>query len=155
MSDKHKFILDTNVFDYIYDKKIELLNLLAVGEYYTTNIQLSEIKNIPNPERRRGLLALYQELPQSKILLESGVWIDDLQWDDEQPWRDDIGDVVNRLNGNTEGKPWKDSLIGEITKLNNLILVTNDKSLLVRLNSQKINCKSQEEFDQLVEKGVL
>ena len=124
----NKYILDTNIFDYLLDNRIEISNLKNIGEFYSTNVQLSEIKNITNEQRKNELLEIYKHLNPQKLLLRSGIWIDKLYWDDDQIWIDDIQDEAISLLGNSqENKPWRDALIGEIVKFENMILVTNDK----------------------------
>ena len=58
----NKYILDTNIFDYLLDNRIEISNLKNIGEFYSTNVQLSEIKNITNEQRKNELLEIYKHL---------------------------------------------------------------------------------------------
>ena len=130
-----KYFLDTNVFDYLLLNDIDIKRIQSKGEYFTSNIQKSEIKNIKDVERRNNLINLYESLKQEKLLLKSGMWLDDLYWDDEQPWIDEIGKIALELIGNSKNKPWKDALLGEIAKVNNLMIVTNDKNFAKRAKS--------------------
>ena len=130
-----KYFLDTNVFDYLLLNDIDIKRIQSKGEYFTSNIQKSEIKNIKDVERRNNLINLYESLKQEKLLLKSGIWLDDLYWDDEQPWIDEIGKIALELIGNSKNKPWKDALLGEIAKVNNLMIVTNDKNFAKRAKS--------------------
>ena len=141
-----KYFLDTNVFDYLLLNDIDINRIQLKGEYFTSNIQKSEIKNIKDVERRNNLLNLYESLKQEKLLLKSGMWLDDLYWDDEQPWIDEIGKITLELIGNSTNKPWKDALLGEITKVNSLFIVTNDKNFAKRAKSNSINTLSIGEF---------
>ena len=147
---KKSFLLDTNVFDFLLNENIDISVLTDLGEYYTTNVQFSELKNVPDKTLRDKLLRLYSDLPQTKIILESGIWIDDLYWDDDQLWRDEIGQTARDLAGNSENKPWKDALIGEIAKINNLILVTNDSSFRNKAKFIGISVMRIDEFEKLL-----
>lgn len=143
---KKRFILDSLVFDFILDNGIEISKLTDIGEYFTTNVQHSELKNIPDKIKRNKLLKIYFDLPQTKINLESGVWSDVLYWDDDQPWRDEIGQTARELVGNS--KKWRDALIGEIAKINNLILVTDDGRFINKARSTEISIMQLDEFDK-------
>jgi predicted nucleic acid-binding protein len=147
---KKPFLLDTNVFDSLFNKNIDTSVLTDFGEYYTTNVQFSELKNIPDKKLRDNLLKLYSDLPQTKIILESGIWIDDLYWDDDQLWRDEIGQTARDLAGKSDKKPWKDALIGEIAKINNLILVTNDTSFRNKAKVIGISVMLIDEFEKFL-----
>jgi len=90
---------------------------------------LSEIKNIPDTNKRSKLLNLIENLQPNKLNLDSGIWLDDLYWDDSQPWVDETGEAFKALLGNSQNKrPFKDALIGEVAKNHNLLLITNDKN---------------------------
>ena len=141
-----KYFLDTNVFDFIIDNNIDIVALQLRGTFYTSNIQESEIKNTKNIDKLNKLLKAYNSLKQEKLLLSSGIWLDDLYWDDEQPWVDEIGEIAIKLIGNTKKKPWKDALMGEIAKLNNLVLVTNDDKLLKRASLHNIKAITTRQF---------
>lgn len=145
---KKNYLLDTNVFDFILERSIKISKLTEIGEYFTTNVQHSELKNIPDMDKRNKLLKIYSDLPQTKINLESGIWIDDLYWDDNQPWKDEVGQTAQKLVGNSQKKPWKDALIGEIAKINNLILVTNDSTFENKAKTTGIMVIRTQEFEK-------
>jgi predicted nucleic acid-binding protein len=141
-----KYFLDSNVFDFLLDNNINIENLRLQGDYYTSNIQRSEILNTPDLKKRNQLVEIYDSLKQQKLLLKSGIWLDSLRWDDEQPWIDTIGEIPFDLVKNKIKKPLEDALIGEITKVNNLVLVSSDKEFIKRAKSNKINAISTEDF---------
>jgi rRNA-processing protein FCF1 len=123
----NKFILDSNVYDLLLASTVSLDSLLNKGEFYITNVQISEIKNIPNEVHKCRLLKLIKSFNQVQVNLESGVWLDDLYWDDDQIWIDGFSESFKSLLGNSKGvKKYKDALIGEVAKRHSLILVTND-----------------------------
>lgn len=133
-----KYLLDTNCFDYILDNNINVGKLRSKGIFYTSNVQYSELKNIPNQERREALLKIYEKLGQIKLQLKSGIWIDDLYWDDEQIWRDEQTTEFTELQkGNFENS--KDALIGELTAKNDIIIVTSDKKFQNRCRANGID----------------
>jgi hypothetical protein len=78
-----KYILDSNAYDYILDNKIEIEEIKHKGVFFTTNVQRSELINIPNGERRESQLKIYGKIDQVKLDSESGNWIVDLWWHDE------------------------------------------------------------------------
>lgn len=126
------YVLDSNIFDYFLDNIVPTKVIISKGAIYVTNVQLSEISNVPNIKRRQALEKLIEAINPTKMFLESGVWIDELKWDDEQPWKDNISNDCQNLLGDTVNLPWKDALIGEVTKSNNFILVTNDNKFANR-----------------------
>ncbi len=136
-----KFILDTNIFDAILKDHISLELIRKKGEMYVTNAQISELKNTPNQDKRFQLLAIIENLKPIRLNLASGIWMDDFYWDDNQPWIDDISDTCKLLTGNaTNKKRWKDALIGDVAKVNGLVLITNDKKF--RTRAQSVGIKS-------------
>lgn len=141
------YMLDTNVYDYILDNCVDILRIKSKGHLFITDVQISEIRNIKNSERRTSLLNLIESINPSKLIIESGIWIDDLYWDDGQPWIDIINKDCNSLLGNSQrNKPWKDALIGEVSKVKDLILVTNDKDFKNRAISIGIKTCYLDEF---------
>lgn len=63
-----KLMLDTNAFDFIYDNQIDLNELAEKGEFYTSNVQRSELMNIPNDTSRQKLLAIYESLNPKNLI---------------------------------------------------------------------------------------
>ncbi|WP_396270932.1 type II toxin-antitoxin system VapC family toxin [Ideonella sp.] len=136
-----KYIFDSNVYDYLHDKSIATNEIRSIGSIFITNIQLSEVINIPDEQRRRALLATIDRVDPQKLQLLSGVWIDALQWDEEQVWIDDINPACTNLLGNaTKNIPWMDALIGEVALHQGLILVTSDQKFAARAASNGIQC---------------
>jgi len=80
-----RYILDGNVFDQILDQKINIALIKSKGDLYITNVQISELKNIPVDNRRNEMLKILSDLNPIKLNLESGIWLDDIYWDDNQP----------------------------------------------------------------------
>jgi len=61
------FMFDTNIFNRILDKRLELPRSL---KYYVTHLQYDEICNTPQPERRNELLKLFNKVPKELIATE-------------------------------------------------------------------------------------
>jgi predicted nucleic acid-binding protein len=142
-----RYMLDSNIYDHLLDNKIDIEKIKVLGDYYSTNIQSSEISNIKNEKRKEDLLKIYEQLSPKKILLRSGIWIDDLRWDDDQPWVDDIQEEAKNLLGNSKvKKPWKDALIGEIAKVESITLVSNDKGFRDKAKANGIDSIDANEF---------
>jgi len=133
-----KYFLDTNCFDYLIDNQINIDDLKSKGIFYTSNVQYSELKNTPNQERSKELLAVYESLDQIKLQLKSGIWIDDLYWDDDQNWIDDQTTEFSDLQNNNL-KNSKDALIGELTANSDILLVTSDKKFQKRCRKIGVN----------------
>ena len=101
----------------ILDSGADLENISSKGELFITNIQQSEIKHIGNLERKIKLLHILEVLNPLKFDLESGIWLDDIYWDDNQIWINIISPVCQSLLGNTVNTHrWKDALIGAVAE---------------------------------------
>jgi restriction endonuclease S subunit len=68
------FMFDTNVFDAIIDKRIDLAQLPRNLKYYVTHIQYDEICNTQDEERRRELLEIMKKVPNEVIATEGAVY---------------------------------------------------------------------------------
>jgi predicted nucleic acid-binding protein len=132
-----KYLLDSNVFDYLLDNQINISGLKK-AKFYSTNIQWSELNNTPDVERKNQLLEIYQVVNPKKILLKSGIMLDAVRWDDEQPWIDEISHTATKLKGNTKAS-WRDALIGEIANKSDLTLVTADHDFFNKCKSENIS----------------
>jgi predicted nucleic acid-binding protein len=141
-----RYLLDSNIFDAILDQNLSIEALQRSGRFVVTQVQQSEIRNIPNEGRRIKLLHVLQLLDPEKLPLDSGIWLDDLHWDDEQPWRDDLGSDCEHFTKGKENKPWKDALIGEVAKHHDLILVSNDAKFLKKAVEAGIQTMSLVDF---------
>jgi PIN domain len=135
------YIFDSNVYDYLHDQTIATNVIRSIGSIFITNIQLSEVINIPDEQRRQAVLATIERVAPQKLQLLSGVWLDKLQWDNEQVWNDDVNPGCRNLLGNAaKNIPWMDALIGEVALHRGLILVTSDQKFAARAISNGIQC---------------
>lgn len=138
------YLLDTNVFDYIIKASIPICTLKSKSPIYITNVQFSEIKNIPDIKKRNSLLSIIQELKPIVLPLESGVWLDSLYWDDSGTWIDKIGNIYIQILANGNG--YGDALSGEVAKSNQLTLITDDKRFANKALKLGIKVLSIEDF---------
>jgi predicted nucleic acid-binding protein len=145
-----KFIFDTNVYDYIIDHRLDISFLLSKGEFYTTNIQVSEIKNITASVRRDQIIAVYEKLNPKKLSLESGVWLNDLYWDNTEIWNNNVSETYNELKGNSiKNNNLKDALTGDVAKKHELILITYDEKFSKRAYKTQIPTMTIDELLKL------
>lgn len=138
------YLLDSNIFDYILQASIPIDRIKQKGNIYITKVQLSEIKNTPDINKRNNLLNIIEKLNPNILLLESGIWLDSLYWDDSETWNENINNLFVEILGNSE--EYGDALIGEVAKVNKLILVTNDKRFTQRASKVSIQVISAEDF---------
>jgi len=142
-----KIMLDSNAYDYIIDNRIDPVNVKKKGELFITNVQISELANTPNNSRRITLQNLVDKLRPEKLFLESGLWIDELRWDDDQKWIDHIGSIAQMLADPKRKNPdWRDALIGEVAKTHGLLVVTSDNTFLKKLSMTGIQVLSNNNF---------
>lgn len=126
-----RFILDTNIFNRILDTGIRGPFNSGV-ELFATHIELDELRNTRNFERRKNLLDVFQEIGSKQIPTESAVW-GVSKWGHAK-WTSVINlytSVLNALNAKNGGKRnnMHDALIAETAIRNNLTLVTEDRDL--------------------------
>ena len=121
------YIFDTNVFDYMLNHAVPPAAAISKGLLYITNVQLSEIGNVSDETRRTELEKLLVSLSPLKLELQSGVWCDELRWDDEQQWHDNTTQTFIEVRG--QSNSIMDAFIGDVAKHRELILVSNDRRL--------------------------
>lgn len=141
------YMLDTNVFNYFLENNISIEVIKEKGALYTTNVQFSELSNNSNIEIRDATLNIYEALDLTKLMLESGLWLDNLRWDDSQIWHSNVGEGFRDMLGNSRGH--YDAMIGEVVINHNLTLVTNDGGFRNRAGRNNINVLTVEEFLEL------
>jgi len=151
MKPKEKVILDTNIFIKLDEDGVDPDLVRSTFEVYSTNAQLSEIQADKNINRQKRRLIYYNMISPTKLNLDSGIWLDKLTWDDDQPWRDEIGDVVEDVRGNSnKSNTWIDALIAEVANENNLVLVTHESKIINRATRNGIKVLDYHEFKSLL-----
>ena len=66
------FMFDTNIFNRILDKNIQI-NLSPEFDYYITHIQFDELNETPIEDRKNELLKIFKEIDQNDIPTESAI----------------------------------------------------------------------------------
>ena len=66
------FMFDTNIFNSILDKKIEIGQQFENFNYYITHIQFCELNATPIEDRKNELLKVVEQIKNKEILTESG-----------------------------------------------------------------------------------
>ena len=153
MNSKQKVVLDTNIIIKLDDDRVDPELVKSSFEIYSTNAQLSEIKADKNYKRQESRLKYYDMLSPVSIHLESGVLVGKLILNYDTPLTSKIGKVFENIRGSSN-KPntWIDSLIAEVAKENNLILVTDERKIIARAKQNKIEVMNYEEFRHKIEK---
>lgn len=120
------YMLDTNVFNEIINGGHEEICSRHADQLFVTRVQVSELWNIQNLLVRESLVGLFERLNPTKLPTRSGVWVDELHWDDDQPWIDDITPECSQFIEGTTTNPWRDAMIADTAFHHGLTLVTND-----------------------------
>jgi hypothetical protein len=130
----HKgLMLDTNVYNRVIDGVLDIL-AFAGNPLFATHIQLDELKNTTNPERKTKLVAGFNEIATTQIPTESMVW-DVFIWDECKWPTDDLcerlfAEIRKRESRNkSDVNCWRDALIADTAMKNDLLLITDDVNL--------------------------
>lgn len=117
-----KLIFDSNVFDDLTSGKLELESIEKNHEIYITHIQVDEINECSDKEKRARLFNSITEIRPEKTPTESFIIgtsrIGSAKIGD--------GNLIEELRMGNH-KITNDALIGETAIKNNLTLITNDK----------------------------
>ena len=153
MKERIKCMFDTVIFNRIVENHISVESLNEFVEVYATYVQRKEINNerMKDKEKQAKLNQIFNSLVSEEHYLstESTLW-DYTPWnkgkwtdpnDNCRPIRDDLDNVEKKENN------FKDALIAETAKKNDLILVTEDIPLQNAAPNHAVKCMS---FDQLL-----
>jgi predicted nucleic acid-binding protein len=119
-----ELILDSNVFDELLTGKLDMKFLVeSKFEIYITHIQVDELNECSDKEKRAKLFNFLTEVRPKKLQTESFVV------GKSRIGFAKIGDgnLIEKLRMNNMNKT-NDALIGETAIKNNLTLITNDKN---------------------------
>ena len=128
------YVLDTNVFNDLLDRKIDISVLPREHGFVATGVQMAEIKATPDPERRLKLLSLFETVAQEHRFTESFVWgVQGSGWG-ESKWSNDGGQRLKSLKQDLDARKrrknnMQDALIAEVAHVNGYSLVTADSNL--------------------------
>jgi predicted nucleic acid-binding protein len=132
------YMLDTNVFNDLFDEKISPASL-GSRRWLVTGIQLNELGNTKNSERRAELLAMFEEVDPATVLSSSFAFGIEGAGFCQASWNDGSGKVkhmLQRLRELDAAKHKKrglnqdrDVIIAETAIKNDAILVSRDENL--------------------------
>lgn len=125
------YVVDTNIFNKLLDGSINVTSLHKDGQFLVTHIQLDEINNTKDSERRAQLFLMFSKLRPEIVPTESFVW-DVSRWDNGK-FSDGVLfkklkqelDTMNKSKLNNV----QDVLITEVVIVNGFTLLTSDRSL--------------------------
>lgn len=143
---KIKIIFDSHIFDKILDGNLDI-SLLEKNkeqyEFYITHLQVDEINDCPDKEKRAKLFLFMGKI--RPIIIPTSSFVLGKSRLGEARLGDSI--IFEELRGGNI-KHTKDALIGETAIKENLILVTNDNTLKNRVNSKEGKAITLEEFKE-------
>ncbi len=125
------YVVDTNIFNKLVDGLLRIEDLPSNGSYLATHIQIDEINNTKDTERRARLFLMFAEMRPQVVPTESFVW-DVSRWD-QGKWSDGVLfeklkqdlDALNKSKSNNA----RDILIAEVAIANGYTLLTADRDL--------------------------
>ncbi|MCK9201350.1 MAG: hypothetical protein M0P59_07205 [Gallionella sp.] len=125
------YVVDTNIFNKLVDGIFRIENLPSDGPYLATHVQIDELNNTKDAERRARLFLMFAEVRPQVVPTESFVW-DVSRWDHGK-WSDGVLyeklkqdlDDLNKSKANNA----RDILIAEVAIANEYTLLTADRDL--------------------------
>ena len=126
-----KYVVDTNIVNWLIDGKIDKTALPNDGEFVATHIQIDEINKTADEERRARLFLTLASSLSGLLQTETAV-ADVSRWDFSK-WGDGAiyASIKNRLDSMNGGKSSniRDALIAEVAIVNSHTLLTADRDL--------------------------
>ena len=129
----NRYMLDTTEFNAVAKGGIALSTYAGL-RVFATHVQLDELKNTANEQRRAQLISTFEEIDPETLPTETAVW--DISTWDEARWSADDGlfdGMLTRLielDGRDRGENQRrDILIAETAIKNGLILLSGDFNL--------------------------
>lgn len=128
------YMFDTNVFNRILDGAVEISEFRGKAHFYATHVQLDELKRTSNTQRRQELIAVFEEVTDTKVPTESFVLgvsrLGEAKLGgDEDHLCSEMKAEIDKLNKNKPNNI-QDALIAETAIKNQFTLVTEDTDLL-------------------------
>ena len=129
-------ILDTNLFNDVADGKV-LLSAFAGRRLFATHVQLDELNNTPDIERREKLCASFQRVAPDQLITSGAIW-GVSKWGEAAWPEDDLLDRMRPVLEELDKKARKkttahnqacDLLTAATSLKRGLTLVTNDQRL--------------------------
>jgi len=126
-----KYVVDTNIINWLVDGKIDNSMLPSDGEFVATHIQIDEINKTSDEERRARLFLTLASSLSDLLPTESAVWdVSRFNW---SKYGDGVAynsmkSQLDSLNGG-KASNIKDALIAEVCLVNSHTLLTADQDL--------------------------
>ena len=132
------YVVDTNIFNKLVDETITFDDLPSNGPFIATHIQIDEINNTKNGERRALLFLMFVEMrpeivPTESFVLNVSRW-DCGNWGDGvlfEKLKQDLDSLNNAKLNNAQ-----DVLIAEVAIVNDFTLLTSDRHLAQVVKNQ-------------------
>lgn len=135
-----KYILDTNIFNKLVDGSLLPDDLPSDGQFVATHIQIDELNNTANNERRAKLFLMFAKISPMMIPTESFILgvsrLDEAKLSDGDFFESFKGefDLLNRGKANNI----QDTLIAEVAAVNSFTLLTSDHDLAAMVKKHGI-----------------
>jgi rRNA-processing protein FCF1 len=125
------YIVDTNIFNQLIDGSVAISDLPSDSLFFATHVQIDEINNTKDSERRAQLFFMFVELKTEIVPTESFVF--DISRFDLSKLSDGVlfGKLkhdLDMLNKSKSNNP-QDVLIAEVAIMNGYTLITADRDL--------------------------
>jgi predicted nucleic acid-binding protein len=125
------YIVDTNIFNQLIDGSVAISDLPSDSLFFATHVQIDEINNTKDSERRAQLFFMFVELKTERVPTESFVF--DISRFDLSKLSDGVlfGKLkhdLDMLNKSKSNNP-QDVLIAEVAIMNGYTLITADRDL--------------------------
>lgn len=153
LKNKTEIIFDSHVFDYILDGTLSINKILDSKtkgfEYYMTHIQIGELSDCPEPDKRTKLALVKTRIAPILIPTESFI----LGTSRLGHARIGDGAVFSQITKTSENKEkfTNDALIGETAIKGGFTLVTNDVKIRNKVNSEGGEAVSVQEFISILD----
>ena len=137
-------MLDANAFDYVLDRGIEPRSVRELGEIFITSVQHGELLAVPDPRRRKRLLAVLSTIDPIVRPGAADVRLDATFRDGRAVRHVAPADATAAADRRSRGKRGrKDAAIGEVALLEGCVLVTDDREFgdrAARLGVTVLSC---------------
>lgn len=129
------YMFDTNIFNRILDKRIEINRFRRKANFYATHVQFDELKATSNTQRRQELISVFEEItgnnkiPSASFVLDVSRLGEAKLGDKNINLYSKIKTELDKQNNNKSNNI-QDALIAETAIKNKVTLVTEDTDLL-------------------------
>jgi len=144
-----KYMFDTNIYNHILDGDIVISKFENRAQFVATHIQIDELKNTQNIERRKKLQKVFQEVTTNELNTDTFI-LDTSRLDHANLGDGELHNLIKaELDKKNKGKAnnHKDALIAETAINNSITFVTHDSdlfSVVTKLNGACVNFFSLE-----------